>query len=85
LDKNVLDNVEEYRFFENGLKMVKIEKDEREIERILNRARYYYRNLDKDFVHVRGNTERCLKVKRSKAERTLALYNVLYKVAKGET
>lgn len=64
--------------------MVKIEKDEREIERILNRARYYFRNLDKDFVHVKGNVERCLKIKRNKAERMLALYSVLYKVAKGE-
>lgn len=51
----------------------------------MNRARYYYRNLDKDFVHVKGNTERCLKIKRSKAERMLALYNVLYKLGKGDT
>ena len=51
---------------------------------MLNRARYYYRNLDKDFIHVKGNVDRCLKIKRSKAEKTLALYKVLYKVAKAE-
>ena len=51
---------------------------------MLNRARYYYRNLDKDFVHTKGNIEKCLKIKRSKAERTLALYKALYKLGKGD-
>ncbi len=30
---------------------------------------------------MRGNVERCLKLKRNKAERTLALCNVLYQLA----
>jgi hypothetical protein len=29
LDQNVLDNVEEYKFLHNGLKMIKIQKDEK--------------------------------------------------------
>lgn len=34
---------------------------------------------------MKGNVDRCLKIKRNKAERMLSLYSVLYKVAKGET
>lgn len=29
LDQNVLDNVEEYKFLHNGLKIIKIQKDEK--------------------------------------------------------
>ncbi len=49
---------------------------------MLNRRRVYDRMLDRDYVHVRGNADRTLSIKRAKAERQLALYSILYKLSR---
>ena len=48
----------------------------------MNRTRYYDRLLDKDFIHVKGQKDRLIKIKRNKSERMLTLYKTLYKLAK---
>jgi hypothetical protein len=79
LENKLIDNVEN-KILATGLKMISREKNDQEIARVLNRARYYDRQLDQDYMFANGDLKKVLRIKRKRAEVNLALMSVLMKL-----
>lgn len=84
LKKKSLSYVDGVSILEDASKIVQLNKNIQELERVIGNAIYYDRNEDADFIAVNGNYEEALNLKRARAETNLVLYKILYQVSKRE-
>lgn len=84
LKKKLVGHINGHQLLDDPRKIVTLEKNINELERVVNSAGYYDQSADEDLALAGGDYAEALNIKRAKAERNLILYRIFYKLDKGE-
>lgn len=80
LKKKLLSHVDGVQVIDEASKIVQLNKNINDLERVVQGAYYYDHSEDPDFIAAGGDYNEALKIKRNKVETNLILYRILYQL-----